>query len=48
MHLAATLGTASVLMNWEHSRTPLSDEVQVIAAIFPKDGCIMKFSPRTE
>lgn len=32
MHLAATLGTASVLMDWKHERTELSDEVQVIAA----------------
>ena len=31
MHLAATLGTASVLMNWEHERTPDSDEIKVIA-----------------
>jgi hypothetical protein len=31
MHLAATLGTASVLMDWEHERTPDSDEIQVIA-----------------
>ncbi|WVQ81465.1 hypothetical protein IAT38_003589 [Cryptococcus sp. DSM 104549] len=46
MHLAATLGTASVLMDWEHKRTDLSDEVQVIAAIFPKDQCILKFTPR--
>jgi C-22 sterol desaturase len=32
MHLAATLGTASVLMNWDHERTKDSDEVKVIAA----------------
>lgn len=66
MHLAATLGTASVLMDWKHERTELSDEVQVIAAyvlsssspwrgltltllhsIFPKDHCLLKFTPRT-
>ncbi|WWD21091.1 hypothetical protein CI109_105572 [Kwoniella shandongensis] len=46
MHLAATLGTASVLMDWHHERTDLSDEVQVIAAIFPKDHCRLKFTPR--
>lgn len=32
MHLTATLGTASVLMNWEHERTKDSDEIQVVAA----------------
>lgn len=31
MHLAATIGTASVLMNWEHERTKDSDDIQVIA-----------------
>ncbi|EIW67128.1 C-22 sterol desaturase [Tremella mesenterica] len=46
MHLAATLGTASVLMDWEHERTKDSDEIQVIAAIFPKDGMKLKFHPR--
>ena len=35
MHLAATLGTASVLMDWEHERTPDSDEIQVIAGYVP-------------
>jgi len=46
MHLTAVLGTASVLMNWEHEVTPLSEEVEVIATIFPKDGARMKFTPR--
>lgn len=32
MHLAATLGTASVLMDWQHARTKDSDEIQVVAA----------------
>lgn len=31
MHLAAVLGTASVLMDWHHERTDLSDEIRVIA-----------------
>ncbi|GMK59354.1 hypothetical protein CspeluHIS016_0703690 [Cutaneotrichosporon spelunceum] len=46
MHLAATLGTASVLLDWEHHRTKDSDEVKVIAAIFPKDEFIATFSER--
>lgn len=32
MHLAATVGTAAVLMDWDHERTPDSDEVRVVAA----------------
>ena len=46
MHLTAVLGTASVLMNWDHEITPKSEEVEVIATIFPKDGAKIKFSPR--
>ncbi|CAD6903160.1 unnamed protein product [Tilletia controversa] len=46
MHLTAVLGTASVLMDWEHEITPLSEQVEVIATIFPKDGARMKFTSR--
>ncbi|CAO1635050.1 unnamed protein product [Sympodiomycopsis kandeliae] len=46
MHLTAVLGSASVSMNWNHEITPLSNEVQIIATIFPKDGCKMKFEKR--
>ncbi|EPQ28841.1 uncharacterized protein PFL1_03644 [Pseudozyma flocculosa PF-1] len=46
MHLTAVLGTASVLLNWEHEVTPQSEKVEVIATIFPKDGARMKFTPR--
>ncbi|KAE8213288.1 hypothetical protein CF327_g3192 [Tilletia walkeri] len=46
IHLTAVLGTASVLMNWEHEVTPLSEKVEVIATIFPKDGARMKFTTR--
>ncbi|TFK57563.1 cytochrome P450 sterol C22-desaturase [Heliocybe sulcata] len=46
MNIALVLANAAVLMNWEHHRTPDSEEVQMIATIFPKDGCLMKFSPR--
>ncbi|KAH7340371.1 cytochrome P450 sterol C22-desaturase [Rhizoctonia solani] len=46
MHLATVMGTAAVLMDWDHKITPESNEVQMIATIFPKDGCYLKFSPR--
>ncbi|KZT23800.1 cytochrome P450 [Neolentinus lepideus HHB14362 ss-1] len=46
MNIALVLANAAVLMNWEHHRTPDSDEVQMIATIFPKDGCYLKFTPR--
>ncbi|EPQ61028.1 cytochrome P450 sterol C22-desaturase [Gloeophyllum trabeum ATCC 11539] len=46
MNIALVLANAAVLLNWEHHRTPDSDEVQMIATLFPKDGCLLKFSPR--
>ncbi|KAG2370310.1 cytochrome P450 sterol C22-desaturase [Suillus spraguei] len=46
MNIGLVLATASVLMNWEHHITPESDRVQIIATLFPKDGCLMKFTPR--
>lgn len=46
MHLTAVLGSASVKMNWEHQVTKQSEEVMVIATIFPKDGARMKFFQR--
>lgn len=46
MHLASVIGTAAVKLNWEHERTPLSDDVKVIAAIFPKDELLLRFEER--
>ncbi|KAI5455024.1 RNA polymerase C-22 sterol desaturase [Naganishia albida] len=46
MHLAAVIGSASVLMDWEHDKTPDSDEAQVLCTLFPKDGLRLKFRPR--
>ncbi|KIK99946.1 hypothetical protein PAXRUDRAFT_822218 [Paxillus rubicundulus Ve08.2h10] len=46
MNMALVLATASVLADWEHHITPESDKVQIIATLFPKDGCLLKFTPR--
>ncbi|KZT52959.1 cytochrome P450 [Calocera cornea HHB12733] len=46
MHIAMVVGTASVLMDWQHVATPQSEKVQIIATIFPKDGCLLRWSPR--
>lgn len=46
MNIALVLANAAVLMNWEHELTPQSDKVQIIATLFPQDGCKLKFSPR--
>ncbi|KAF8665134.1 hypothetical protein AX16_000600 [Volvariella volvacea WC 439] len=46
MNIALVLATAAVMMNFEHVTTPLSEEVEIIATIFPKDGCLLKLTPR--
>ncbi|GAA5901638.1 uncharacterized protein JCM6883_000347 [Sporobolomyces salmoneus] len=48
MHMTAVIGSAAMLMNWEHAKTPESEEIQIIATLFPKDGCHLKFTPREE
>ncbi|BGP67982.1 Cytochrome P450 61 [Rhodotorula toruloides] len=48
MHMSAVIGSAAMLMDWEHERTPESDEIQIIATLFPKDGCRLKFSRREQ
>ncbi|KZS91770.1 cytochrome P450 [Sistotremastrum niveocremeum HHB9708] len=46
MHMACAMGIASVMMDWEHVRTEDSDDTEIIAALFPKDGCYLKVTPR--
>ncbi|KAL6300277.1 cytochrome P450 sterol C22-desaturase [Sparassis latifolia] len=46
MNIGLVLAEAAVLMDWEHVRTEKSDKVQIIATLFPQDGCLMKFKPR--
>ncbi|EOR00081.1 hypothetical protein E3P92_02150 [Wallemia ichthyophaga] len=46
LHMTALIGSASVLMDWEHIVTPQSHNVEVIATIFPKDGFVAKFNKR--
>ncbi|KDQ20436.1 hypothetical protein BOTBODRAFT_151125 [Botryobasidium botryosum FD-172 SS1] len=46
MNMAVALGTAAMCMDWTHHVTEESEKVQIIATIFPKDGCLLKFRPR--
>ncbi|KAK4204113.1 putative cytochrome P450 E-class, group IV [Triangularia verruculosa] len=46
MNLCLFLGKASVQLEWEHHATPLSEEIQVFATIFPKDHCPLVFKER--
>ncbi|KAI0719131.1 cytochrome P450 sterol C22-desaturase [Cerioporus squamosus] len=46
MNIAIVLADAALMMDWDHIRTEKSDEVEIIATLFPKDHCLMKFRPR--
>jgi len=46
MNIALVLATAVVMMDFEHDRTDLSDKIDIIATIFPKDGCRLRMTPR--
>ncbi|OZJ05367.1 hypothetical protein BZG36_01546 [Bifiguratus adelaidae] len=46
MHIMGIIAQASVMMDWEHIRTPKSDKITIFATIYPQDGAIMKFRPR--
>ncbi|KAG5729786.1 Cytochrome P450 61 [Termitomyces sp. T112] len=46
MNIVLVLAMASVLMNFEHEITPQSSQIEIIATLFPKDGCRLRFSPR--
>ena len=46
MNIEVCLALASTAMNWEHIITDKSEEVKIIATLFPQDDCIMRFTPR--
>ncbi|KAJ7022074.1 cytochrome P450 sterol C22-desaturase [Mycena alexandri] len=48
MNIGLVLGIAAMMFDWEHEVTPLSDKIDIIATVFPKDGCRMKFTPRKQ
>ncbi|KAB8337162.1 hypothetical protein FH972_021466 [Carpinus fangiana] len=46
LNLMAMIGKASMMLDWKHEVTPLSEEIKVFATIFPKDDCRLVFSQR--
>jgi len=46
LNLALFVGKASLLMDWKHHPTPLSEEIKVFATIFPMDDCPLTFEER--
>ncbi|KAJ7293781.1 cytochrome P450 sterol C22-desaturase [Mycena rebaudengoi] len=47
MNIGLVLATAATMWNWEHELTPDTQEIDIIATLFPRDGCRMKFTSRT-
>ncbi|KAH6916758.1 C-22 sterol desaturase [Coprinopsis sp. MPI-PUGE-AT-0042] len=48
MNIALCIATAVAMMDWEHDTTPLSEEVEIIATLFPKDGCRLHLTRRQD
>ncbi|VUC37951.1 unnamed protein product [Clonostachys rosea] len=46
LNLVLFVGKASLLLDWKHHPTPLSEEIKVFATIFPKDDCPLTFQER--
>jgi len=46
MNIALVLATAAVMMDFKHEVTPLSYKIDIIATLFPKDGCRLTLTPR--
>ncbi|KAF2101433.1 cytochrome P450 61 [Rhizodiscina lignyota] len=47
-NLMAMIGKASMFLDWEHQITPLSEQIEVFATIFPKDHCLLSFKQRPQ
>ncbi|OAX77836.1 hypothetical protein ACJ72_07860 [Emergomyces africanus] len=48
LNLMAMIGKASMLLDWEHHATPVSEDIRVFATIFPQDDCPLVFRRRPE
>ncbi|KAF9478018.1 cytochrome P450 sterol C22-desaturase [Pholiota conissans] len=47
-NIALVLATAVAMMDWKHDITPQSTLVDIIATVFPKDGCRLHLTRRPE
>lgn len=46
LNLMAMIGKASILLDWRHEITDLSEKIKVFATIFPMDDCHLAFTKR--
>jgi C-22 sterol desaturase len=45
MHIAAVIGSAALRLDWTHKLTETSDNIKIIATLFPEDDCLLQFKP---
>jgi C-22 sterol desaturase len=43
----ALIAESSLKLEWTHTRTEKSDDISIFATIYPQDGCIMSFRPKS-
>ncbi|KAI1628808.1 cytochrome P450 [Exophiala viscosa] len=46
LNLMAMIGKASILLDWVHDPTAISEDIEVFATIFPQDHCRLTFTER--
>ncbi|KAL6249675.1 RNA polymerase C-22 sterol desaturase [Rhinocladiella similis] len=46
LNLMAMIGKASILLDWVHEPTAISEDIEVFATIFPQDHCKLTFTER--
>jgi len=46
LNLALFIGKASLMLDWKHHATPISEDIKVFATIFPMDDCPLTFEER--
>ncbi|CAK5264661.1 unnamed protein product [Mycena citricolor] len=46
MNIALVVAVAAMQFDWKHEITPDSYNIDIIATLFPRDGCRMQFTPR--
>ncbi|QDS71100.1 hypothetical protein FKW77_009179 [Venturia effusa] len=46
LNLQLMIGKASMMLDWHHEITPISEDIKVFATIFPMDDCLLSFTER--
>ena len=46
LNLAVMIGKAAMELDWKHHPTPISEDIEVFATIFPQDHCRLVFEKR--